>query len=65
MSSEKNKVLKLMPYAIYVDIECLVKIIDCCKINPQIFSSAELGEHIPCRYLLSTILGYDHIGIRL
>ena len=50
-----------MPYAIYADIECLVKIRDCCKINPQIFSSAELGEHIPCGYLLSTILGYDHI----
>ena len=50
-----------MPYAIYADIECLVKIIDCCKINPHIFSSAELGEHIPCGYLLSTILGFDHI----
>ena len=50
-----------MPYAIYADIEYLVKKIDSCENNPQISSSSKTGKHIPCGYLVSTIWGSDHI----
>ena len=50
-----------MPYAIYADIEYLVKKIDNCENNPQISSSSKTGKHIPCGCLVSTIWGFDHI----
>ena len=50
-----------MPYAIYANIKCLVKKIDSCENNPQISSARKIGEHSPCRYLLSTIWGFAQI----
>ena len=49
-----------MPYAIYAEIKCLVKKIDRCENNPQIFSTTEIGEYIPCEYL-STIWRFGKI----
>ena len=31
-----------------------------CRNNPE-NSSTKIGEHIPCGYSMSTILGFDHI----
>ena len=50
-----------MPYLIYADIEALIKKIDGCENNPEKSSTTKIGEHIPCRYSMSTIWGFDHI----
>ena len=44
-----------MPYIIYADIESLIKKIDGCANNPENSSTIKIGEHIPCRYSMSTI----------
>ena len=59
---EKDKILEFghymksdkMPYIIYTDLKCLIKIIDGCESNPENSSTRKIGEHIPCRYSLST-----------
>ena len=69
MPSEKVKILELkhymksnkIPYIIYTDIESLIEKIDGCENNPEKSSTTKIGEHIPCGYLMSTILGSDHI----
>ena len=69
MPSEKNKILKFnehiksdkMSYIISADIESLIKMIDGYVNNPEKFSATEMGEHIPCGYLMSTIWAFDHI----
>ena len=50
-----------MPYIIYVDVESLNKKIDGCTNNPEKSLRTKIGEHIPCRYSLSTIWKFDHI----
>ena len=50
-----------MLYIIYADLECLIKKIDECANDPEKSSTTKIGEHIPCRYLMSTIWGFDHI----
>ena len=32
-----------------------------CRNNPENSSTTKIGEHIPCGYSMSTILGFDHI----
>ena len=69
MSSEKDKILEFneyiksdkMPYIIYADMESLIKKIDGCENNPENSSTTKIGEHIPCRYSMSTSLAFDHI----
>ena len=66
---EKDKILEFghymksdkMPYIIYTDLKCLIKIIDGCENNRENSSTRKIGEHIPCGYSLSTIWGFDHI----
>ena len=60
---EYNQYMKSdkMPYIIYADIESLIKKIDGCANNPENFSTAKIGEHIPCRYSMSTIWAFNHI----
>ena len=61
MPSEKDNILKLnqcikldkMPYIIYADLES--SIIYGCANNPEKSSTTKLGEHIPCRYSITTI----------
>ena len=67
MPSEKDNILEFnqymksdkMPYIIYGDIESLIKKIDGCANNPGNFSTAKIGEHIPCGYSMSAIWGFD------
>ena len=70
--SEKENILEFnqhmksdkMPYIIFADIESLIRKIDGCANNPENPSTAKIGEHIRCGYslyILSTILGFDHI----
>ena len=33
-----------------------------CANNPENSSRTKIGNHIPCRYSMSTIWAFDHIG---
>ena len=44
-----------MPYFIYADIVPLIGKIDGCTNNPENSSTTKIGEHILCRYSMSTI----------
>ena len=63
MPSEKNHMLGFnqymksdkMPHIIYAHVESLNKKIDGCVNNPENSSTTKIGEHIPCRYSMSTI----------
>ena len=69
MPSKKNNILEFnqymksdkMPYIIYADIESLIRKIDGCVNNPEKSSTPKIGEHIPCRYSMSTIWRFDHV----
>ena len=50
-----------MPYIIYTDIESLIKKIDGCSNNPEKILTKKIGEHIPCGYSMSIIMGFNHI----
>ena len=50
-----------IPYIIYAAIESLVIKIDECAKIPENSSTTKLGEHIPCRYSMSTIWAFDDI----
>ena len=43
------------PFIIYTDLESLIKKIDECKI-PENSSKIKVGEHIPSRFSMSTML---------
>ena len=43
-----------MLHIIYADIESLIQKIDWCTNNLEKSSTAKIGEHIPCRYSMST-----------
>ena len=45
----------------YADIESLIRKIDGCANNPEIFSATKVGEHILCGYSVLTIWTFDHI----
>ena len=63
MPSKKNEILKFnqymksdnIPYIIYADIESSIKKIDGYANNSENSVTTETGEHIPCRYSMSTI----------
>ena len=46
-----------MLHIIYADIESLIKY----KNNSEKSLTTKLGKHIPCRYSMSTIWGFDHV----
>ena len=50
-----------MPYIIHADIESLIRKIDGWENNPENSSITKIGEHIPCRYSMPTIWGFNHI----
>ena len=50
-----------MPYIIYADLESLIKKVERCANNPEKSSTTKIGEHIPCRYSMSTISAFDNI----
>ena len=50
-----------MAYIIHTDIECLIKEKDGCANNPENSPTAKIGEHILCRYSMSTIWAFDNI----
>ena len=53
-----------MPYIICADIESLIKKSDGCANNPENSSTTNIGEHISCGYLMSTIWAFDNIKIK-
>ena len=53
-----------MPYIIYADIEYFIRKIDGCVNSPENSSTTKMGQHIPCRYSMLTILALDHIENR-
>ena len=69
MPSEKDNILEFnqymksgkMPYMIYADIKSLIKKIDECAENPEISLTTKIGEHIPCRYSMSTVWAFDNV----
>ena len=69
MPSEKDDLLEFnqymksdkMPYIIYSEIESLIRKRNGCAYNPENSSSTKIGQHIPRRYLISTIWGFDLI----
>ena len=69
MPSEKENILEFkediksdkMQYIIHADIEFLIRKIDGCANSPQNYSATKIGEHIPCKYTMSTIWAFDHI----
>ena len=46
-----------MLHIIYADIESLIKY----KNNSEKSLTIKLAKHIPCRYSMSTIWGFDHV----
>ena len=56
---KKDNILKFNQYKtpriIYADLDFLIKKIGGCPNNPEIFSTTEVGEHIPCGYSMSNI----------
>ena len=50
-----------MPFITYEDIKSLIRKIDGFPNNPENSSTTKIGEHIPCRYSMSTIWGFDYI----
>ena len=72
MPSERDTVLKFnqymksdkMPYIIYADIESLtIKTVGCAN-NTETSSTTKIGEHIPCRYSISSIWAFDNIEVQ-
>ena len=69
MPSQKDNILEFnqymkshkIIYIIYGDMESLIKKIDRCANNPDNSLTTKIGEHIPCRYSMSTIWAFDHI----
>ena len=69
MSSEKDNILEFnqcmksdkMSYNIHADIKSLIKKNDGCAKNPKKSSTTKIGEHIPCRYSMSTIWTFAKI----
>ena len=69
MPSEKDKILEFnqymksdkMSYIIYADTESLIRTIDRYANNLENSSITKIGEHIPCRYSMSTIWAFDRI----
>ena len=70
MPSENDNILEFnyylksdkMLYIINADIESLIKKIDRCANNPENSSTTKIGEHIPCRYSMSTIWAFHYVG---
>ena len=46
-----------IPYIIYADIESLILKKYRCENDPEKSSTTNIGEHIPCGYSVSIILG--------
>ena len=69
MPSEKNNILEFnqyiksykMSYIIHADIESLNKKIGEYANNLENSSTTKIGEHIPCRYSMSTFWAFNHI----
>ena len=69
MSFEDAKILEFnhyqksdkAPFIIYADLECLIERTDGCKNNSENSSTANLSEHIPSGFLMSTISSFRSI----
>ena len=69
MLSEDTKILEFNQnqkcdkshFIIYADLECIIEKIDGCKNNPENSSTTKVTEHIPSRFLMSTISSFTSI----
>ena len=50
-----------IPYIFYANIQSLLKKVDVCANNSENSATTKIGEHIPSRYSISTIWGFDLI----
>ena len=50
-----------MAHIIYADIESLIKKIDGSENNQEKSSTAKIRQHIPYKYSISTIRGFNHV----
>ena len=57
---EFNKYQKFdkAPFIIYVDLECITEKTDRSKNNPENLSTANVNEHIPSGFLMSTMSSF-------
>ena len=69
MPSEDTKILEFnqyqksdkVPFITYTDLECIIEKTDGCKNNPENSSTAEVTEHVPSGYSVSTISSFRSI----
>ena len=69
MLSEDTKILEFNQnqkcdkshFIIYADLEYMIEKIDGCKNNPENSSTTKVIEHIPSRFLMSTISSFTSI----
>ena len=69
LPSQKGNILKFYQYMksdktpciIYADLGSWIKKIDGCVKNPEKYIKTKIGEHIPCRYSISTTWGFGNI----
>ena len=47
-------------YIIYADTKSLIKKVDGCANNLENSSTAQIGEHIRCRYSISKVWAFNH-----
>ena len=62
--NQGDKSLKL-PFAIYADLECLLKKIDTCHDNPDLSSTTKINQHIPSGYSIYTNCSFDKSNNKL
>ena len=67
MPTKDNNIIKYkkgeksikLPFAVYADLECLLKKISACQNNPNESSTTEINKHVPSGYLLFTHCSFD------
>ena len=73
MPSPNNNLIKYnqgeksleLPFIIYADLDCLLKIIDTCYNNPDLSSKTKINQHIPSGYSIYTNCSFDKSNNKL
>ena len=67
MPTKNNNIIKYnhgeksmkVPFVIYADLECLLKKMSTCIINPNESSTTKINKHIPSSYSIFTSCSFD------
>ena len=62
--NQGEKSIKL-PFAVYADLECLLKKMSTCQNNPNESSTTEINKHVPSGYSLSTYCSFNQTKNKL